>query len=234
MDYGEADRIYTLLTREHGKVGAIAKGVRRPASRLAPALELFARIDVLLARGRNLDIVAQVKRMDGPRIGADLEHTAHASLVAEVAERVTEDRHPLDGVYDLTVSALMELAGEPDPRRTSAYFLTAALDLFGYALQLATCVSCDRALPAAPAAFSAPSGGFICADCALPGMIPTSVGALKVLRLMASGDLETYRRLRLDDEMLAEVDGVLEVQLEHHLDRRLKSLHFLRQMRLRA
>jgi DNA repair protein RecO (recombination protein O) len=215
-------------------VGALARGVRRPRSKLAPALELFARIDVLLARGRNLDIVTQATRVGGPRLAADVERTAHAGLIAELAERVTGDRHPLEGIYELTAGALDELARESDPRRASAYFLVAALDQLGYALQLAGCVSCEQALPAQPAAFSAPNGGFLCAGCALPGMIPTSVGALKVLRLMAAGDRDTYQRLRLRPDLLAEVEGVLETQLEHHLDRRLKSLQFLRQMRVSA
>jgi DNA repair protein RecO (recombination protein O) len=234
LDYGEADRIYTLLTRAHGKVGAIAKGVRRTTSKLAPALELFARIDVLLARGRNLDVVAQATRLPGPRLAADVERTAHAGLIAELAERVTEDRHHLDGIYELTVFALDDLALETDPRRASAYFLTTALDHLGYALQVTSCAGCGRLLPPQPAAFSAPSGGFLCADCALPGMMPTSVPALKVLRLMAAGDHDTYRRLRLQPDQLAEVEGVLETQLEYHLDRRLKSLQFLRQMRTTA
>jgi DNA repair protein RecO (recombination protein O) len=215
-------------------VGALARGVRRPRSRLAPALELFARIDVLLARGRNLDVVAEATRIDGPRLAADVERTAHAGLIAELAERVTEERHPLEGIYELTVGALDELARETDPRRASAYFLVAALDQLGYALQLTSCVGCERALPAQPAAFSAPGGGFLCATCTVPGMIPTSVAAIKVLRLMAAGDHGTYQRLRLRPDLLAEVEGVLETQLEHHLDRRLKSLQFLRQMRVSA
>src|SRR5438309_6694826 len=122
LDYGEADRIYTLLTREHGKVGAIAKGVRRPNSKLAAALELFSEIDVQLARGRNLDVVTQAVRLPGPRIPADIAWTAHASLIAELADRVSEERHPIDGLYELTVAALGELAREPEPRRASAYF----------------------------------------------------------------------------------------------------------------
>src|SRR5919108_6185616 len=69
LDYGEADRIFTLLTANHGKVGAIAKGVRRPESRLGPALELYSHVDVLLAKGRGeLDVVAQVARLPGTRM----------------------------------------------------------------------------------------------------------------------------------------------------------------------
>lgn len=231
LDYGEADRIYTLLTREHGKVGAIAKGVRRSTSRLASALELFSLVDVQLAKGRNLDVITQAVRLPGPRIDADVERTAHAGLIAELADRVSEERHPEEGLFELTVRALQELAVEPEPRRASAYFMVVALNLLGYAPQLHACASCERPLPEAPAAFSPAAGGFLCVDCAEPGMHPVPVPALKVLRVMATGGIELYRRLRLDGSLLGEVERVLEAQLEYHLDRQLKSLRFLRQMR---
>jgi len=233
LDYGEADRIFTLLTRSHGKVGAIAKGVRRPESKLGPSLELYGHVDVLLAKGRgDLDVVAQVQRVPGYRIEGDVERISHAALIAELAERVCEDRHPVDGVYELTVMALEELARETDPQRASAYFLMAALDLLGYAPQLGACASCGRALAAQPAAFSADAGGFLCESCALPAMPLVPVAAIKVLRLMASGDLDTYRRLKLDGALMSSIEGVLTAQLERHLDRRLKSLQFLHTMRM--
>ena len=213
-------------------MGAIAKGVRRPESKLGPSLELYGHVDVLLAKGRgDLDVVAQVQRMPGLRIAGDLAVMSHAALIAELAERVCEDRHPVDGVYELAVMALDELARETDPRRASAYFMMAALDLLGYAPQLAACASCDRPLKPQPAAFSAEAGGFLCEQCALPSMSVVPLAAIKVLRLMASGDLETYRRLKLDMPLMAAIEGVLTTQLEHHLDRRLKSLAFLHQMR---
>src|SRR3982074_1257488 len=110
LDYGEADRIFTLLTRTHGKVGAIAKGVRRPESKLGPYLELYGHVDVLLANGRvDLDVAAQVQRMPGLRIAGDVEVISHAALIAELAERVCEDRHPVDGLSELAVRRLDEL-----------------------------------------------------------------------------------------------------------------------------
>lgn len=231
LDYGEADRIYTLLTREHGKVGAIARGVRRSTSRLASALELFSLVDVQLGKGRSLDVVTQAVRLPGPRIDADVERTAHAGLIAELADRVSEERHPEEGLFELTVMALQDLAVESEPRRASAYFMAVALGLLGYAPQLQACASCAQPLPEAPAVFSPAAGGFLCVDCAEPGTRPVPVPALKVLRVMATGGIELYRRLRLDESLLGEVERVLEAQLEYHLDRQLKSLRFLRQMR---
>lgn len=233
LDYGEADRIFTLLTRDHGKVGAIAKGVRRQESKLGPSLELYGHVDVLLARGRgDLDVIAEVKRVPGYRIEGDVALMAHAALIAELAERVCEDRHPIDGVYELVVSALDELSRETDPRRASAWFLMSALDLLGYAPQLMNCASCERPLAARPAPFSAEAGGFLCDRCALPSMDPVPLAAIKVLRLMASGDSATYRRLKLDSTLMNAIDGVLQAQLEYHMDRRLKSLAFLNQLRV--
>ena len=233
LDYGEADRIFTFLTREHGKVGAIAKGVRRQESKLGPSLELYGHVDLLLAKGRGeLDVVAQVQRVPGYRIEGDVERMAHAALIAELAERVCEDRHPLDGVYELTVTSLLDLAHETDPRRASAWFLMSALDLLGYAPQLVVCASCEKQLAARPAPFSPDAGGFLCESCALPAMEPVPLAAIKVLRLMASGDLNTYRRLKLDRALMNAIDGVLQSQLEHHLDRRLKSLAFINGMQV--
>lgn len=212
-------------------MGAIARGVRRSASRLAAALELFGRVDVQLAHGRNLDVITQVVRMPGPRLQADVERTAHAALVVELADRVCEDRHPAEDVFELAAGAIAELAQEPDPRPASAWFCSRALDVLGYSPQLVDCASCGQTLVAAPAPFAPEAGGLLCSRCARPGMMPVSVSAIKVLRLMAAGDAELYRRLRLDDELLQEVERVLETQLEHHLDRQLRSVRFLRQMR---
>src|SRR5207245_9844084 len=108
------------------------------------AVRMDGQGDILLAKGRGeLEVVAQVQRVPGYRIEGDVERMAHAALIAELAERVCEDRHPVDGVYELTVTALDELARETDPRRASAWFLMSALDLLGYAPQLMACVSCE-------------------------------------------------------------------------------------------
>ena len=186
---------------------------------------------MLLASGRNLDVIAQAQRLPGPRVEADPDRTAHAGLIAELADRVTEDRHPLEGVYELTAVALRDLAVEPDPRRATAWYLMAALELLGYGPQLQACATCDRQLPAAPAAFSAAAGGLLCDTCADPAWSRLSVAAIKVLRVMQAGDGRLYGRLKLEGDLLNEVEETLEAHLEHHLDRRLNSLRFLRQLR---
>ena len=235
LDYGEADRILTLLTREYGKLGAIAKGARRAKARTGSSLDLFGRSRMMLARGRNLDVVAQVERQGDVRhIAGDLHRTAYACLVAEVVDKVLEDRHPVDDIFALVVTTLGQLNDpERQPRADAAWFLMRILDLLGYVPQLQECPGCSRPLPEAAAWFSPLLGGVLCADCGSREQSgsPVSVNALKVLRLMAANDAELFARLRLRPELLHEVEQALEAQLEYHLDRRLKSFDFIRSIR---
>ena len=98
FDLGEADRIITLLTPEDGKIRAVAKGVRRPKSRIGGSVEPFAELDAVLARGRNLDVITQVGVAHAWLALRDrLELTATAWYIGELADRAVEERagpHP--------------------------------------------------------------------------------------------------------------------------------------------
>ena len=235
LDYGEADRILTLLTREYGKLAAIAKGARRNKARSGSSLDLFGRSRMMLAKGRNLDVVAQVERQGDVRhIAGDLARTAYACLVAEVVDKVLEDRHPVDDVFALVVATLDRL-NQPDrlARADTAWFLMRILDLLGYVPQVHQCPGCGRTLPEASAWFSPLLGGVLCAGCGRREQSGSSLSAnaVKVLRIMAAGDAEMFNRLRLSPELLLQVEQALEAQLEYHLDRRLKSFDFIRSIR---
>jgi DNA repair protein RecO (recombination protein O) len=234
LDYGEADRIVTLLTRQHGKFAAIAKGARKGRGRMS-SLDLFARSHMMLAKGRNLDVVTQIDhRGDARNICGDLQRTAYASMVAEVTDKVLEERHPIDEMFDLVVGTLDRL-NRPgrSPRLDSAWFLMRVLELLGYQPQVQHCAGCGNALPEMQAWFSPLLGGVLCARCGIhpDGGSPLSVNGLKVLRLMAAGDADLYDRLHLSGPVMGEIERALESQLEYHLDRRLKTLEFLQTIR---
>jgi len=235
LDYGEADRILTILSREHGKFSAIAKGARRSKARHGGALDLFSHSRMMLAKGRNLDVVAQVERAGDVRnISGDLRRTAYASLVAEVVDKVLEDRHPVDDIFDLVVVTLGHLnAPERAGRADAAWFLMRMLDLLGYQPQLYQCPSCSQPPPEAAGWFSPLLGGILCARCGSHDQAGSavSVNGLKVLRVMAADNGELYDRLKLPVDLLHEVEQALEAQLEYHLDRHLKSLDFIRSIR---
>jgi DNA repair protein RecO (recombination protein O) len=234
VNYAEADRVLTVLTREHGKVGVIVRGVRRAGSRMAAQTDLFERSRMQLAEGRGeLLVLAQAQRASGPPPGltGDPRRSACAAVIAELTDRVLEGHHPDPEVYALVAGSLDEL-GDPgrDPRRALVWFGRQMIDRLGYAPQLERCASCSRPLAEAAAVFSAPGGGLLCPDCRPgdPSAIACSVRAIKVLRVAAAGDAATWDRLRLDPETLSTLEAIIERELEHHLDRRLRSWEVLR------
>jgi len=235
LQYGEADRILTLLTREYGKLGAIAKGARRARARSGSSLDLFSHSQMMLAKGRNLDVVAQVERRgDARHITGDLQRTAYASLVAEVVDKVLEERHPVDEIFDLVVTTLERLnMPQRSSRADAAWFVMRMLECLGYQPQLYACAGCGQPVPEADSWFSPLLGGLLCASCGSHGQSgsPVSLNGVKVLRVMAAGDATLYDRLKLAAPLLHEVEQALEEQLEYHLDRRLKSLEFIRSIR---
>jgi DNA repair protein RecO (recombination protein O) len=235
VEYGEADRILTVLTRQHGKIGVIAKGVRRSGSRMASQSDLFARSTMQIARGRGeLDVLVQAQRAGPLPPAGDVRRAACAALCAELADRVLEPGHPLDdGLYELVAGALEECADPArDPRAAVAWFARRMIDRLGYAPELRNCAGCGRVLDEAPAHFSAAGGGLLCDACAAadPGAVPCPVRVIKVLRVMETDDAGLYARLRLDGPTLEVLETVVERELEQHVDRRLRSLGVMRSL----
>ena len=232
VDYGEADRILTVLTREHGKIGVIARGVRKAGSRMAAHTDLFARSRMQLARGRGeLDILTQAESLGGASPLADARRAACASVCAELADRVLESNHPDDETFDLVVEALSDCTDSTrDPRAALVWLTRRMIDRLGYAPILHQCVSCACILAETTAWFSAVAGGLLCPRCAPSdlGAVECSVRVIKVLRVAAAGDADLYRRLRIDEESLVTLESVAERELAQHLDRQLRSLSVLR------
>jgi DNA repair protein RecO (recombination protein O) len=232
VDYGEADRILTVLTREHGKIGVIARGVRKPGSRLAAQTDLFARSRMQLAHGRgDLEVLTQAESMGSSAPLADARRAACAAVCAELADRVLESSHPDAETFDLVVDALSDCTDlTRDPRAALVWLTRRMIDRLGYAPQLRACASCTTPLPETSAWFSAIAGGLLCHRCVPtdPGAVECSVRVIKVLRVAAAGDADLYRRLRLDEPSLATLEAVAEGELAQHLDRQLRSLPVLR------
>src|SRR5690606_16896214 len=138
---GEADRIVTLLSRRHGKIRAVAKGVRRTSSRFGARLEPFMVADVQLYRGRSLDIVQQAESLGayGADIATDYERYTAASAMVETADRLSEaEAGPQQ--YLLLVGGLRALTlREHAPRSILDSYLLRIMALAGWAPALAEC-----------------------------------------------------------------------------------------------
>jgi DNA repair protein RecO (recombination protein O) len=257
--FEEADRILTLFTPEHGKLRVIAKGVRKITSRKSGHVELFTYANLLIARGRNLDIVTQAETINPFReLREDLSRITYAYYVGELVDRFTQDADENRPLFDLLLSTLDALGTTDDLRRVTRFFELRLLDTVGYRPQLFRCVQCGRDVEAVDNFFGLEAGGVVCPDCvvAIPGtaaagsasqgmvvmespsryttdrtpLRPVSVSALKVLRFMQREPYPAIQRLSIRPETHGEMERLMHHYLTHLLERDLKSAAFLGMM----
>ncbi|MFL6024871.1 MAG: DNA repair protein RecO [Marmoricola sp.] len=222
----EADRIITLLTRDHGIVRAVAKGVRRTTSRFGSRLEPFTHVDLQLAEGRNLDVITQAvtRAPFGEAISADYDRYTAASVMLETAERlVAEEREPSVQQYLLLIGGLRAMAaGEHRPSDVMDSFLLRSLAVAGYAPSFSECARCSA--PGPHRAFHPPSGGVLCADCRAPGSAQPAPGTVRLLGALLAGDWTTVDVA--EDRDRRETRGLVAAYLAWHLERGLRSLPY--------
>ena len=235
-DWGEADRILTLYTRERGKVRAIAKGARKIRSRKAGHIEPFTRVALQLAKGRDLLIVTQADTLDPYLpLGANLAKTGYASYAVELLDRFTyEDESENQAIFRLLTEVLSRIAGETEPWLAMRYYEVRLLDLLGFRPHLFECANCGEKIQAVDQYFSAAAGGVLCPKCGtgLPGAWKVSVEALKYFRhFQRSGYSEAQRARRPSPEVQAELETLIQRYLTYLLERGLNSPGFIKQIR---
>lgn len=234
-EWGEADRILTLYTREHGKLRALAKGARRIKSRKAGHLEPFTRVSLQLAKGRDLAIITQAETVEA-YIGLrdDLVRTAIASTVLEMLDRFTyEDETSNIHIYQLLTDTLQRITELQDAWVAARYFEVQVLDFLGYRPQLVNCANCTEAILPVNQYFSVIQGGILCPRCgaSLPGARPVSVDALKYLRHFQRSHFNEAKLAKPVPEVQAEIESVLQSYITFLLERELKSPDFLKQVK---
>ena len=220
---GEADRIIVLLTREHGQVRAVAKGVRRTSSMFGSRLEPFMAVDLLLARGRNLEVVtqAQTKGAYGYGIASDYGRYTAATAIAETAERLTDIGESGGSQYALVAGAFSALSRglHPSELILDSYLLR-ALATAGWAPSFTDCARCGA--PAPHTAFSAPLGGAVCPVCRPPGAASPSGAAMELLGALLTGDWQIADGAAAGPRR--EAAGLVAAYLQWHLERGVISL----------
>jgi len=222
---GEADRIVVFLTSGHGKVRAVAKGVRRTKSRFGGRLEPLSHVELLLYEGRELDIVTQAEMIEPWRpLRDDLIRLSQGIAMAEATEQVAQEREPSDALYRMLVGALRTLAERSSPLVVAAFYWK-LLSLDGAGPVLSSCASCGSSPPATPlVAFDLAEGGALCRGCRRGQ--PLSPAALEVMRWILGGQLA--RALEMPaSATTGEVAHLATVSLERHLERHMRALNIL-------
>lgn len=233
-DFGEADRLLTVFTPDRGKLRLLAKGARKPTSRKSGHVELFSRGQFLVAVGRDLDIVTQAETLEPYLpLREDLLRTTYAYYVAELADAFTAERDENRPLFYLLADAYGWLCAADDLPLVARYYELHLLGLAGYQPQLFVCGGCRQRLEPEVNYLSAGDGSVFCPQCGYErvGTRQISVNALKVLRFLQTREWETCRLLHLSPKSQTEVEQAMYQYLTYHLERKLKSVDFLRRLR---
>jgi len=235
FELGEADRVLTLLTPEHGKIRAIAKGVRRQKSRLGGSLEPFAELRIALARGRTFEVVTQVSVGHAwLRLRDSLESAATAWYVGELAERSAEEGAVSTQLYGLLRRAFELLDAGMAPGRVARWYEMHLADELGVRPEVDRCVECDRTLEPTETFRWVPAlGGVLCSRHPAPPAWRSdlSLEGLKVLKAYRRLDAEALAGLRLSADVEREVEAAMRQFIQHTLERVPRSLAFLDEVR---
>ncbi len=217
--FGEADRVVILLTENHGKIRAVARGVRKTRSSIGARLEPMSHVDVSLRRGRNLDTVAEVRLVEPfPALRSDFDRTAQGMAMLEAVNALTPDAEPVPHLYVVLARALRALDERTSPFMLGAFFWR-LLQIEGHAPQTETCVRCGES--GALTSFDVVEGGTHCGSCR--SGVPVSGAALALVRAVLAGRVNEALAVP-ESPAVHEANRLAMESMEHHLERRLRSL----------
>ncbi|MEW9049591.1 MAG: DNA repair protein RecO [Neobacillus sp.] len=230
-DYGETNKIVTLYTREWGKIGVMARGAKKPNSRLSSITQLFTHGYFLVQRGSGLGTVQQGETITSLRsIGEDIFLTAYASYIVELTDKCTEEKKPNPFHFELLFQTLNYLNEGYDPDVMMNIYEMKMLNVMGLYPVLNQCSVCGST--DGHFSFSIREGGFICHRCLNkdPYHFKLSPAAVKLLRVFYFFDLSRLGNISIKDETKAELKKIITAYYEEYSGLHLKTKKFLNSM----
>ncbi len=216
---GEADRIIVIMTQDHGKVRAVAKGIRKTKSKIGARLEVLSHVEVLLYKGKDLDTVNQVELIESSApLHADLDRLTQGLSMLEAVDMIADDRQPSPHLYRMLVGALNALAQQASPLVLAAFYWK-LLAAEGVCPQMDKCVSCSSDAPLV--AFDMLQGGVQCRECRTG--VSISPAAVLLLQQVLGGQLN-FALAQAATPATAEITHLATQSMEHHVERRLRSV----------
>lgn len=235
---GETDVICTLLNDTGAQIRAVAKGARKPSSPFASRLEVFSVADLLIAKGKSLDIIKEARLVkSNSSLRSDILYMQAAAPMVDLLDKATQVDLENPRLYNLTVKALELLAEAKNEQRLvlCAAHLVKALSILGFRPSFITCITCgksfdsDAIISLGPThSFSLLDGGFVCSDCSsFSETIFVSSEALLWAHHLLFSTFEDLLTCNIPDSALAEILCLLQMWIQAHIGLNLKSLKFL-------
>src|SRR5690606_597801 len=234
-DFGEADRLLTILTPRYGKLDVIAKGARKPTSTKTGHVELYTRTDLLIHRGRELDLAVQAEMVKPYlELREDLQRGAYANYAAELMYRFTaKGEEEASTLFSLLDDTLQRLCADDDPRLAVRYYEIRLLDEVGFRPELNECVISREAIQPEDQYFSYADGGVVRPEHAIrsSGFVPIPMVTLKVLRHMQRSPYSHVKTLTISPALHDDIERIMLGYITYILEQKLQSVDFIRRIR---
>lgn len=229
-DLGDKDRILTILTKERGKLSAVAKGARRPGSKLAGTSEPFTFSRMQLGEGRNLEVLTQSEiRESFPAIRRDIKKLAYGIYILELTNAFTDEHIPNPDLFDTLLSILYVIESGTDPEVAARYFDLQILGIMGYDPHFDDCLQCGREFGRERIVFSPSLGGIVCRECGMepadsvhvPGAIASYIAALRLV------EPQKIKEMKIPEGARRDLSRMLRRHIRYRLEHDLKSADFI-------
>jgi len=227
--YGDTGRVATFLTAECGKVEAVARGVGKPGSKLAAAVEPLTVSKLQFATGKGLERLAQAEVVEAfLPLRHDLQRLAHASYLLELSDLLIEPGEPVPGLLEDLIAALNAIVAGDDAELLAQAFTIRLFERLGMAPELRECLECGSPLEG-EAGYIPAHGGFACRQCTpgTQGRLTVSGQALGALRTLLTMPLSHLKRLSLTPGVRREMARVIQAHTDYHGGEQMKSRKFL-------
>ncbi len=233
-DWGEADRLTTLYTKERGKIRAVAKGARKIRSRKAGHLQPFTHIRIQLARAKGPYIITQAETINAfLPLREDLNLTGNASYLLELLDRFTYEEEEINpSIFSLLENSLTRLTRGDDIWLILRYYEMRLLDYLGFRPQLFHCASCQTEIKAQDQFFSAAQGGILCPQCGVgqTSARTVSLDEIRYLRHFQRSSYQDAQRANPTPKIRTDVEMLMQFYLTYVLERGLNSPQFLKEV----
>jgi DNA repair protein RecO (recombination protein O) len=231
-NFGEADKILTVLTERFGKVKVMAKGIRKIKSHMAGALEPFIISDLMLYEGKTFYLVTGASIVyDFPKLHVDLLKTSTAFYVGELIDRFLEEHQQAPEIFSLFVEVLDSIESEEKSLLVSAFELK-IVEHSGYKPELYECVHCQEKIREEKNYWDGIEGGLICEKCQREHKHGREIynNTIKLFRFIQKNPIEEIRRIQAKSDISIEASDILERYIANILERELKSKKFLKSL----
>jgi DNA repair protein RecO (recombination protein O) len=231
MDYGEGNKIVTLLTPGHGKQGVVIRGARKPKSRYGALAQLFTYGEYAFYKSGSLGTLSSGEVIEPFReLREGLEGPAYASYAAELTDKAITDEEASGYLFGQLRACLTALAQGKDPAVILRIYEMKVAAQAGYSPVLDACVNCGRT--EGEFVFSAPAGGALCPLCRERdrSALVLDEGVWKLLRLFSRLDLGRIGSISVKDSSKKQLQAVMRSWMDTHMGLKLKSRNFLDQM----